>query len=493
MTEVGALSDPAVEAATTGGPPDNPRDGLWSAGRRALTIGLILTITLVAVEALAISTIMPIVAAELGGLELYGWVFSAFLLASLVGIAVVGGLVDRLGLIVPFVAGLALFGVGLVICGLAPSMPILVLGRFVQGFGAGAMPPIAYVAIGRSMPDRLRPQMFALLATAWVLPGIFGPVLAAAVATQLHWRIVFIGLLPIIAASGALTLLPLFRVPQPSGSSATREHEAGQRSARRVPLALLLAVATAALLAGLSSADLLVGVPLAVGGLVAGFVAFRALTPPGTLRLARGMPAAILLRGALTFSFLGADAFVSLALLGWRGQSAEVTGLAITAATLAWTAGSWIQTRRIERYGPAWFVRVSLLIVTLGLIGTTLLLDPDIPIIVGVVSLSIASVGIGLGYSAVSLIVLREAPPGREGAATSALQLSDVLGTVLGTGIGGAFIAAGERSGAQEWVGLAGVFGIAIAVAALGFVGSWRLFPAHGDAGVGRSVPARAA
>src|SRR4029079_5143653 len=102
-------------------------------------------------------------------------------------IAVVGVLVDRLGLILPFTAGLAIFGVGLVVCGLAPSMPILVAGRFIQGFGAGAIPPIAYVAIGRSLPERLRPQMFALLATAWVLPGIFGPVIAAAVATTLHW------------------------------------------------------------------------------------------------------------------------------------------------------------------------------------------------------------------------------------------------------------------------------------------------------------------
>src|SRR6185369_6191461 len=131
--------------------------------------------------ALAVSTIMPIVAADLGSLELYGWVFSSFLLASLLGIAVVGGLIDRLGLIVPFIAGLGLFAVGLVICGLAPTMPILVVGRFIQGFGAGAIPPIAYVAIGRTMPDRLRPQMFALLATAWVVPGIVGPVLAAAV------------------------------------------------------------------------------------------------------------------------------------------------------------------------------------------------------------------------------------------------------------------------------------------------------------------------
>ena len=149
-------------------PPSTSHDSLWRADRRALTIGLILTITLVAFEALAVSTVMPIVAAELGGFELYGWVFSAFFLGSLIGIVVVGGLIDRGGLAVPFVGGLGLFAVGLLIGGLAPSMPVLVAARLIQGLGAGAIQPIAYVAIGRTLPESLRPRMFATLSTAWV-------------------------------------------------------------------------------------------------------------------------------------------------------------------------------------------------------------------------------------------------------------------------------------------------------------------------------------
>ena len=149
--------------------------------RRALTLGLVLTITLVGFEALAISTVMPIVAKELGGLELYGWVFSAFFLGSLIGIVVVGGAIDRGGLAVPFAAGLGLFAIGLLIGGLAPSMPILVGARFIQGLGAGTIQPIAYVAIGRTLPESLRPRMFATLSTAWVLPGVIGPAIAGTV------------------------------------------------------------------------------------------------------------------------------------------------------------------------------------------------------------------------------------------------------------------------------------------------------------------------
>ncbi len=83
--------------------------GLWSPQRRKLTVGLILTITLVAFEALAVSTVMPIVARELGDIELYGWVFTAFMLGSLIGIVVIGGLIDRRGLGIPFLAGIGLF------------------------------------------------------------------------------------------------------------------------------------------------------------------------------------------------------------------------------------------------------------------------------------------------------------------------------------------------------------------------------------------------
>src|SRR6186713_2165502 len=180
-------------------------DSLWRPDRRALTLGLVLTITLVGFESLAISTVMPIVSDELGGIELYGWVFSAFFLGSLIGIVVVGGAIDRGGLAVPYGVGLALFAIGLLVGGLAPSMLILVVARFVQGLGAGTLQPIAYVAIGRTLPEHLRPRMFATLSTAWVLPGVIGPAIAGTVGDTVGWRYVFLGLLPLIALAGALT------------------------------------------------------------------------------------------------------------------------------------------------------------------------------------------------------------------------------------------------------------------------------------------------
>ncbi|HEV7810386.1 MAG TPA: MFS transporter [Candidatus Limnocylindrales bacterium] len=448
-------------------------DGLWSPGRRALTVGLVLNVTIVASEALAVSTIMPIVARDLGGLDLYGWVFSGFFLGNLLGIVIAGMLIDRGSLSRPFLMGIGLFSLGLAIGGLSPSMPVLVAARVIQGFGAGAIPAVAYVSIGRALPERLRPRMFATLSTAWVLPGVIGPSLAGVVAETLHWRVVFLGLLPLIAIAVVL-VLPALRTVTAPRESAEGEHQVATEARRRLPLATVLVAGAGLIVGGLSNVG---PAPLAlIGiGLLLATPAFARLTPPGTLRASRGLPAAVLVRGLLTFAFFCADAYVPLAIQEWRGLPAVVSGLVFTAATLSWTGGAWIQAQRIERLGPRRFLAVGSLTLVVGVLGFATILIPTVPLIVGVVTWSIAGLGMGFSYSTLSLVVLREAPPEEQGSATAGLQLSDVLGTSLGTGLGGALVAAGIRAGSPGWVGLAETFGIAAIVGVIAFVVSGRV------------------
>lgn len=469
-----------------GDPVTDLRDvgGLFTHGRGALTAGLVMTITLVAFEALAVATIMPVVARELGGLALYGWVFTAFFLGDLIGIVVVGGLIDRGGLVRPLAGGLVLFSVGLVIGGLAPSIGVLILGRFLQGLGAGAIPPIGYVVIGRSYPDELRPRMFATLSTAWVLPGVIGPAIAGGIAQLTSWRVVFLGLLPLIAIAAAITL-PAIRGSAAVASEVveTAPPDGVMAMRRRVPLGLVVAAGAAILVLGLTSPWPLPGAPLVVAGVVLVLPAFRRLTPAGTLRAARGLPAAVLLRGLLTFTFFCADAYVPLALQEWRGLGPAVAGLALTGATLAWTSGAWIQARLIGVWGVPRLVRSGFAVVVVGIASFALILSPDVPIAIGIVAWTIAGLGMGLSYAPISLTVLREATPGAEGAATSGLQLSDVLGTALGTGVGGAMLAAATRAGLDTWVGLAGAFAVGAAVGSVGIALAGRLVTDPRDAG----------
>ena len=461
-------------------------DGLWSPSRRALTLGLVLNVTIVASEALAVSTIMPIVARDLGGIDLYGWVFSGFFLGSLLGIVVAGTLIDRGGLARPFVLGIGLFATGLLIGGLAPSMAVLVAARVIQGFGAGAIPAVAFVSIGRALPERLRPRMFATLSTAWVLPGVIGPSLAGVVAETFHWRLVFLGLLPLIAVASFLTLPAIASVGPGTAAEGDAEHEVATSARRRLPLAIVLVIGAGLAVAGLSNLGPL---PLAtiVAGVAIGAPAFARLTPAGTLRARRGLPTAVLLRGLQTFAFFCADAFVPLAIQQWRGAPAIVSGLVFTASTLAWTGGSWVQAHRIERIGPTRFLAAGFFIVFIGIVGFAAILLPSVPLVVGVVTWAFAGFGMGLSYSTLSLVTLREAPLAEQGAATAGLQLSDVLGTSLGTGVGGALIAFGARSGSPGWVGLAGTFVVAAAVAVAGLAITRRL----GGSSHGRAVGVR--
>ena len=207
-------------------------------------------------------------------------------------------LIDRGSLVRPFALGLGLFSVGLLVGGLAPSMEILVVGpASLQGLGAGAIPAVAYVAIGRALPEALRPRMFATLSTAWVLPGLFGPALAGVVAETFHWRLVFLGLLPLIAIAALMTV-PAVAAVGPATARRRRRAATSQRGPRRrLPLALVLAAGAGMTVAGLTDAALAPACRSSSSASLIACLAFRSLTPPGTLRAARGLPAAVLLRG----------------------------------------------------------------------------------------------------------------------------------------------------------------------------------------------------
>jgi MFS family permease len=391
-----------------------------------MSVGLVLTVTLVAFEALAVITILPAIRLDLGGLGLYGWVTSAFFLGSLFGIVLAGQEADRRGPAVPFVAGLILFAAGLAIGGAAPSMGVLVLGRAVQGIGAGAIPAIAYVSISRSYPESLQPRIFAVMSTAWVIPGLAGPSLSALIAQQLGWRWVLLGLIPLVAGAGALTLRSLRHITA-SGTPPVPG---------RTLDALRVTAGTGLVLAGLTSHSLLLAGPFLLAGLVVGLRALLRLLPAGTLAARPGLPVAVLSRGLLTFAFFGADAFVPLTITSVRGRTTAVASIAVTAATLSWTAGSWLQERRCRTWSSRRLVTMGLAIVVAGIACFAGVLVHGAPLALAFAGWTIGGFGIGLAYAPISVVVLREAPEGQQGLATASMQLADNLGVALGAGGG---------------------------------------------------------
>jgi MFS family permease len=443
-----------------------PATGLWSPPLRLTTVGLVLTVTLVAFEALAVITILPVISGDLGGIGLYGWVISAFSLGSLFGIVVAGEQTDRHGPAAPFVAGLVLFAAGLVIGGLAPTMLVLVMARALQGIGAGAIPSVAYASIGRTYPEALHPRVFAILSTAWVVPGLIGPSVAALVAVHLGWRWVFLGLVPVVLVVGGATVIPLRRIGAPATA-----HQGPSRALD----AIRVTAGAGLLLAGLGARSAPVALALLVAAALVGVRPLLRLLPPGTLRAAAGLPAAVLSRGLLTFAFFGADTFIPLTLISARGQSAAVASVAVTAATLSWTTGAWVQERNAATWGAQRLVGWGFGLLLLGISVVALLLVPQVPIAVGIAGWLLGGLGIGIAYAQVSIAVLRDAPPGQEGASSASMQLCDNLGVALGAGLGGVPVAVGSAMGWRPEAGIGAAFAFAAAASVAGLAASRRL------------------
>jgi MFS family permease len=400
--------------------------------RLALTIGLILTVVGVGFEALAVATVLPAVVDDLGGLHLYGWAFSGFLLTQLVGVVIAGLMADSRGPAIPFALSVLLFAGGLVVGGMAPSMPVLIAGRALQGFGGGAITALAYVAIGRGYSESARPRMLALLSTAWVVPGLVGPGVAGVMAEALGWRSIFLVLAPMPLLTGALALPSLRRMGAGTPSPAARA---------RVVYAIVLAAGSGLVLTGIALTNLPVALAVTGTGLALAIPAMRRLLPEGTLRAAPGMPATVATMGLLNLAFFGVDAFVPLALVEVRGTSVAFAGLALTAGTLAWSGAAWIQARTANRISRRVMSRVGIALLGVSFFATALALLPDFPVESSIPAWGLAGLAMGLAYTTLSLAILEQAEPGQEGDAAASLQLASVLGAGLGAGLGGALIA----------------------------------------------------
>lgn len=438
-----------------------------SHAQRRLTLGLILMVVSIAFEALAVAATLPVTVRALGDLDLYGWAFSAFMLANLIGITLAGSQADRRGPVQPLVVGVSNFAVGLVIAGSAPSMPILIAGRTLQGFGAGFLYTLAFFTIARGYPEALRPRMLALVSAAWVIPGLVGPALAGLIAEWLGWRWVFFGLVP-SAPLAALLVLPALRRMASAGPAAADSKRPWVSASM---LALGVGVALHALrTTSLALALVLVGLG---GGLT--IVALRELLPRGTLRAAPGRPAAVALAGLLHIAFYGVDAFVPLALTAVRGQTAAIAGLALTAGSLGWTAGTVVQARLATRWRRRRLAMLGVSLLMLGLATFAAGLATAAPIVACILAWGLTGLGMGLAYATSVLVVLEDAPAGSEGAATAGVQLANVLGIAVGTGVGGVIVTGMSDGASSLQAGISLQLLVAGAVVAVALIPARRL------------------
>ena len=476
-----------------------PAAHVFDSDRRALTLGILFTVTAFAIEGMGVVPALPTAVRELGGLPLFGWAFSAFMLAWLVG-TVGGGLVaDARGPRLSMAIGLAGFAAGLLLAGLAQHMMQFLAGRALQGAGGGAMVAAAYVAIARAYPDKLRSRMMALTSSVWVLPAVVGPALSGAIAESVGWRFVFLGVVPLMAVvalivlpqlarfavgrslAGAARMTSALRVAAGGGlilAAPSLYARAETEATARVTLERLgsIGATTFAFEAeGIVVAAVAVGAVLLVPGL-------RALLPAGTFRAARGLPAGLAVRGLLAFSFFGTEAFVPLGSGELRGVAPTQAGLALTAGAVGWVSAAWLQDRLESRRGAAgrpYVVGVGFAVLAAGIAIVSAVLLTSLPVALVPLGWVVAGAGIGLAYSAGGLVCIAAARPGEEGQVSAQLQLAEALSTAAGAGFGGALMASLLHAGGTPKQAHGAVFAVTLAIALFGALVASRLAPSN--------------
>ena len=459
--------------------------GLTSRRYAAVTVSVLSLVTIIAFETMAVSTVMPRATTDLAAGPAYGLAFSLMFTGQLLGIALAGALAARRGPILTLWAGAGLFAAGSLLAGLTPTFAVLLGGRLLAGIGAGLCLVAIYVVIGAAYPITVRPTVFAWLASAWVLPSIVGPLVAAAMTDRFGWRSVFVVIAPLTAlACAGITragrLLAVGPGPEYRTDLTEQESPATAMSLRRVTTyGVLMTLGAAAFQTGTSLPTLPYGV-LAVatlGGLALLAWAVPPLMPRGTFAMRRGEPSVMLARFLLMASFNATVAFAPLMLVQALGLGLLQTGALLTLSSLGWAAGSFVQSRPgMAEKGPQLIHTGSVILVG----GTVALLVTDLadwPVWCLGVCLTFIGLAEGVAVTSTSVLALELAPKGGHAAASASLQVADVLGSVMGIAVASGAYAAGSALGLGNAITFPAVWAIAAIVAAMCVPTAYRVAP----------------
>ena len=405
--------------------------------RRAPVIASVMaSMCMVAFEATIVSTAMPQIVADLGGLRLYSWVFSAFLLAQTVLTVICGNLADIYGRKPIMLAGIVVFTIGSLLCGFAWSMPAMIAFRLLQGIGASAVQPVAMVIVGDLYPARQRGKIQGYLASVWAISAVLGPVAGGVIVRSLSWAWVFWINIPVgfIAATGFIIFL--------------RENVKHERRSIDLPGAATFAIAVTSLLIGLTEVESSNKPMLAAAAIVfcvsaAVFVLYesRAANPMVPFQLWTHRPIAVSNAiGLLTsMAVIGLTTFVPIYVQIVLHRSPVIAGFALTTMLVGWPAGATLAARSFHRFELRQLLVAGTLLLPVGAVLFVSLTPQSSPVVAGLGSLIM---GLGMGIFSVSSLVLVQEVVDRSqrGSATASTLFCRNLGSTLGATVLGAVL-----------------------------------------------------
>jgi EmrB/QacA subfamily drug resistance transporter len=408
--------------------------------RTRIITGVILGSFLAALDTTILATAMPTIVAELGGLSVYSWVFSVYMIMTAVSMPVWGKLADTVGKRSIFFAAVGLFLTASILCGFSRSMVHLVIFRGIQGIGAGGLASVPFALISTVFPVHQRGKALGLLASAWGISSVVGPMIGSFLVLQLDWRWVFFVNLPL----GITSLLIV--------ASSYRESSRHRTEKIDYVGSLLLCFAILSLMmlflwtgragtwaspeAGAAGIVFLLCLGL--------FIRHEGRVEHPVLELRffrlRAFWLGNLLGFLASFSAYGVIAYMPLFAQISAGGTPVQAGVAITSMSLSWSTASIIAGRLVYRIGEKKLIFAGMLVMSAGFL--LIVLGPaGAPL--GYLSLCVVVIGLGMGCQTPSLMltVQHSLDGANLGVATSSQMLARTIGGALGVSVMGSAVA----------------------------------------------------
>ena len=454
--------------------------GSWAALRQPphvfSAVVVVLSILAPAFSTFITATILPSAIAESGGLAIYAWASTAYAVGSILGSAGSSVAVVRMGMRHAVVLAVSVFVVGAAVCASAPSMPVVVVGRALQGLGGGMLIASAHSMVRELFPEALWQRMLTTISCAWAIPALGGPVVGGVLAGLGHWRAAFWAMTPIAVIAAALTwrILPRTRDTRPA----------------RVPFGRLALICVSVLCVG-SIAN--TRAPAARVALLVGAVAAVALM----LRLDGRAPARLFPTGMMSLGSRIGQGFWMIFLLGMsttpggvyvpllvqvlHGVTPAAAGYLYAVQSLSWTTGtilsaqvSPVRARAVLILGP--------LLTAAGFTGLFFTIGSG-PVAAIAGSLMLVGIGIGTCWAHIGTAILSSARPDEGALTASMIPSTQLFAVALGAALSGvianaAGLGGGASTGAAALAG-AWLFGSFVAAPLAAFVIGSRLRPAR--------------